>query len=147
MVFCLVRKLKKKDLKHIMKLWRELNIEAHSFIEEEYWLKNESSAEKMIQDAEVYIYEEKGKPRGFIGLNNNTVEGLFVEKDYQFSGIGKKLMKKAKSGRKKLKLYVYKKNEEALHFYLSEGFACTDIRNNPETGEEEYLMKWKKKED
>ncbi len=145
-MFQLARKLKKKDMKKVMKLWRNQNIKAHSFIKEEYWLEKTSEVEKEIQKVEVYIYEKEDEVRGFIGLKNNTVEGLFVEEGWQFEGIGKKLMKKAKSSRKKLKVRVYKKNENAIHFYLGQGFHCAKVQVDLDTGEEEYVMKWKKKE-
>lgn len=142
----MVRKLKKKDIPEVMEIWLEQNIKAHSFIKKDYWIKMASEVEKEIRNAEVYIYEKEDHIRGFIGLKNNRIEGLFVDKKWEFKGIGKKLMKKAKSKRKKLRAYVYKKNKDAIHFYLGEGFSCIKVQQDVDTGEEEYLMKWKGKD-
>ena len=139
----MVRKLKKKDISKVMEIWLDQNIEAHYFIEKAYWIKMSSMVEKAIRESEVYIYEKEDHIRGFIGLRNNTIEGLFVEKKWQCRGIGKKLMKKVKSKRKKLRVYVYKKNTDAICFYLKEGFAFEKAQLDENTGEEEYLMKWK----
>lgn len=140
----MVRKFKKKDLPTVLRLWRELNIDSQSFIEEEYWQEKYKNLEKELEKGEIFVHDEKGAVRGFIDIRNKTVKGVFVQKEFQSKGIGEKLMKRAKSKNDKLKSHVYKKNEEALHFYLREGFAATKVQKNLETGEEEYLMKWKK---
>lgn len=105
----MVRKFKKKDLPTVLRLWRELNIDSQSFIEEEYWQEKYKNLEKELEKGEIFVHDEKGAVRGFIDIRNKTVKGIFVQKEFQSKGIGEKLMKRAKSKNDKLKSHVYKK--------------------------------------
>ena len=53
------------------------------------------------------------KYRGFIGLNDEYVEGVFVSDEMQSQGIGKILLNYAKDKRNKLYLNVCQKNARA----------------------------------
>ena len=46
----------------------------------------------MLSQAEVYIYENNQKIQGFIGLNDEYIEGIFVPDEMQSQGIGKILI-------------------------------------------------------
>lgn len=46
----------------------------------------------MLSQAEVYIYENDQKIQGFIGLNDEYIEGIFVSDEMQSQGIGKILI-------------------------------------------------------
>ena len=91
---------------------------------------------EMLPRAEVYVYkgkrggagvEQSGSEReeilGFIGLNGEYIEGIFVSHEAQSCGIGKALMDHVKERKQKLLLSVYKKNRRALNFYRRETFA------------------------
>ena len=65
--------------------------------------------------------------------------------DARSGGIGKHLLQCAKQNRDSLSLHVYLKNERAVRFYKKEGFHIAGEQTDIETGEQEYLMEWKKK--
>ena len=64
-------------------------------------------------------------PLGFIGLNENHVEMLFIEPDLRGKGIGRALLDHARSSRKQMSVDVNEQNPEAVGFYLHYGFVQT----------------------
>ena len=81
---------------------------------------------------------------GFIGLNDNYIEGIFVKKTMQSKGIGKQLLNHVKKVKSTLRLSVYQKNEKAIKFYLREKFSIQSENVDDNTGEKEYIMVWKR---
>ena len=78
-----------------------------------------------LPHAEIYVHEDDCTKQidGFIGLNDDYIEGVFVKETMQSKGIGKQLLNHAKEFRLKLKLSVYQENEKAIKFYLREKLA------------------------
>ena len=62
------------------------------------------------------MYEYDTEIQGFIGLNDEYVEGIFVSGEMQSQGIGKILLNYAKDKRNKLYLNVYPKNARQYLF-------------------------------
>ena len=81
---------------------------------------------------------------GFIGLNNNYIEGIFIDSNNQGNGIGTDLLNKAKEQKESLVLSVYKKNTNAINFYKKNDFAITSKSIDKKTNEIEYTMIWNK---
>ena len=92
----------------------------------------------------VQISEKKRVIRGFIGMNGDHIEGIFVQAAERSKGIGKALIDHVKSKKDRLTLNVYQKNERALMFYLREGFKVLEEQTDHATGEKELLMAWDK---
>lgn len=51
----MIRLFEFRDLDKIMNIWLEGNLEAHSFIDAEYWNKNFDSVKSVLPNAEVYV--------------------------------------------------------------------------------------------
>lgn len=100
---------------------------------------------ELLLQTTVYVYEDNQGIRGFIGLNNEYVEGVFVSEGMQSHGIGKALLNYAKDKRSKLLLNVYQKNTRAISFYQREGFDVQNSGLDEATGEKEYVMAWQRK--
>lgn len=120
------------------------NKKAHDFIAETYWDEHFEMVEGMLGDAEIYVFEEQGQIKGFVGLDGEYIAGIFVREKEQSLGIGKQLLDFVKSLKGQLKLNVYQKNERAIKFYTREQFEIQDEQTDEATGEAEYLMLWKK---
>lgn len=142
----MVKAFKMADLDKVMEIWLKSNLEAHHFIKSEYWQKNLEEVRMLIPQAEVYVYEEKGEVKGFIGLMEGYIAGLFVVAESRMKGVGSELMAKAKALYHELSLNVYCKNQEAVEFYKGQGFVITETHIEETTQEQEYLMKWNKAE-
>lgn len=92
----MVRKLRNADVNKVADIWLDTNIKAHNFIPAEYWKSNFRSVKEALLLAEVYVYEYDTEIQGFIGLNDEYVEGIFVSGEMQSQGIGKILLNYAR---------------------------------------------------
>ena len=140
----MIRKLRKTDLDEVAYIWLNTNKKAHDFIAETYWDEHFEMVEGMLGDAEIYVFEEQGQIKGFVGLDGEYIAGIFVREKEQSLGIGKQLLDFVKSLKGQLKLNVYQKNERAIKFYTREQFEIQDEQTDEAIGEAEYLMLWKK---
>lgn len=138
----MIRRFKIDHLEAVMKIWLESNISAHDFISRNYWQENYKQVEKMLPDAEIFVYEEGDAVLGFIGLTENYIAGIFVDANSQSQGIGKALLDHVKKSSSQLSLQVYKKNSRAVRFYIREGFTVLNEQTDEHTGETELVMSW-----
>lgn len=136
----MIRKLQKADINRVAGIWLDTNLKSHSFIPAKYWKDNFELVKEMLSQAEVYIYENNQKIYGFIGLNDEYIEGIFVSDKMQSQGIGKILINYVKDKRKKLFLNVYQKNTRAISFYQREGFEIQYSGLDEATGEKDYVI-------
>ena len=140
----MIRKLRKTDLDEVAYIWLHTNKKAHDFIAETYWDEHFEMVEGMLGDAEIYVFEEQGQIKGFVGLDGEYIAGIFVREKEQSLGIGKQLLDFVKSLKGQLKLNVYQKNERAIQFYLREEFSIQSESLDSNTGEKELIMVWKR---
>ena len=140
----MIRKFEKKDINAVMKIWKNENIRAHNFIAKEYWQYNYEYVKDILPKADVYVYILDEKIVGFVGVNKNYIEGIFIDINNQHSGIGTSLLDKIKENKDNLTLSVYKKNENAISFYEKNNFIIASENIDKSTNEIEYTMTWKK---
>lgn len=140
----MIRKFKKEDIDEVMEIWKKENIRTHNFISKEYWKNNYEYVKDILPNADIYVYIMNENIVGFIGVNNDHIEGIFVDINNQHNGIGTSLLNKIKEEKEKLTLSVYKKNTNAIKFYKKNGFIITSEGIDKNTDEIEYTMTWKK---
>ena len=138
----MIRKLQKADINKVSHIWLNTNLKAHFFIPEQYWISNYEFVKEMLPQAEVYVYEDDKMIQGFIGINDEYIEGIFVSDEMQSRGIGKMLLDYIKDKKDRLQLKVYQKNVRAMSFYQREGFTIQSEEMDEFTGEKEYVMNW-----
>lgn len=138
----MIRKFEKNDIDGVMQIWLSGNLDAHSFISDEYWKSNYNLVQEQIQQADIFAYEDKGRIYGFIGIVEGYIAGIFVDKDYRNHSIGKMLIEYVKQYYDVLTLNVYRKNERAVSFYHRQGFSTVSESIDCDTNEVEYKMKW-----
>ena len=138
----MIRKLQKVDINRVADIWLTTNLKAHFFISEQYWISNYEFVKEMLPQAEVYVYEDDKMIQGFIGINDEYIEGIFVSDEMQSCGIGKILLDYIKDKKDRLQLKVYQKNVRAMSFYQREGFTIQSEGMDEFTGEKEYVMNW-----
>ena len=127
-----------------MQIWKNENIKAHKFISKEYWENNYSYVKEILPNAEIYVYVIEENIVGFVGVNQNYIEGIFVDINNQYNGIGTLLLNKVKENKTNLILNVYKKNKKAINFYKKNNFIITSESIDKNTNEIEYTMTWSK---
>ena len=138
----MIREFEKTDLEEVAKIWLDTNMKAHDFISAQYWQNHFQMVKEMFLQAEIYVYESTGRIQGFVGMNGDYVEGIFVALEAQSQGIGKRLLDFVKERKESLYLSAYEKNERAVRFYQREGFVIREERLDESTGEKEYVMVW-----
>ncbi|MDW8545501.1 GNAT family N-acetyltransferase [Staphylococcus pseudoxylosus] len=131
-----------EELDIISKIWLDANLEAHHFINRDYWINNLDQVKKMLPDSTIYVYYVENEIIGFVGLYENDIAGIFIKDSYRNKGIGKLFMEKLKNDYNTLKLYVYEKNVRATRFYLKRHFEIKCKNLEEETQEYEYFMEW-----
>ena len=95
----MIRKFEKNDINPVMQIWKNENIKAHKFISKEYWKNNYNYVKEILPNAEIYVYVLKENIVGFIGINENYIEGIFIDTNNQCKGIGTSLLNKVKENR------------------------------------------------
>ena len=140
----MIRKLLNGDIDRIADIWLKTNLKAHYFISNQYWKSNYELVKEMMSQSEVYVFEADKMIQGFVGLNDEYIEGIFVRDEMQSQGIGKLLLNFVKEKKTKLYLNVYQKNTRAIHFYQREGFEIQREGLDEVTGEKDYVMVWQR---
>ena len=141
----MIRKMQNIDINRVVDIWLKTNLKAHDFIPEQYWTSNYELVKEMVSQSEVYVFEADEMIQGFVGLNDEYIEGIFVAEEMQSCGIGKLLLDYIKDKKVRLQLNVYQKNTRAISFYQREGFIIQCEGLDEATGEKEYTMLWKQK--
>lgn len=88
----MIRELRKTDINIVADIWLDTNIKAHYFIRAQYWKGNLELVKELLLQATVYVYEDNYEIQGFIGMNGEYIEGIFVSEAMQSQGIGKILL-------------------------------------------------------
>lgn len=135
----MIREFKSADLDKVMEIWLQGNEQAHNFIDSNFFKQNFDIVEMLIPMSTVYVQDLDGV-KGFVGITENYISGLFVEQGYRRQGTGKALVNKAKQRYNELFVHVYKKNTDAVNFFLSQNFEIVSESINEESNELELLL-------
>ncbi|WP_419169672.1 GNAT family N-acetyltransferase [Negativibacillus massiliensis] len=133
-----------QDLDDIMKIWLNENLNAHHFIDPSFWKEHLDEVRTAISDSDITVLTEEERVVGFLGMNQNYVEGLFVDKVYQGKGYGLALIRSAQENHPFLQLSVYQKNTSAITFYQHCGFCILSEKTQSNQNFNEFLMEWRK---
>ncbi|MDL2323747.1 N-acetyltransferase [Ruminococcaceae bacterium OttesenSCG-928-A16] len=137
----MIKEYSPQYLDAIMDIWLSANQTAHSFISNAYWQNAYAETKQQIPKAEVFVFEQEGVVKGFVGIAGQAfVAGLFVKNEYQQQGIGQKLLAHCQKRYGRLELDVYAKNEKAVRFYQKNGFSIAATKAN--NGYTEHRMVW-----
>lgn len=139
-----------EDIKRVAEIWLEDSIRLHAFFPdaERFWRKRLPHFLQETRTALGYVCEATGAVNGFITIQNDNhyIYSLYVDFHLRGQGIGSALLKEAKKLANRLHLHVYRKDIDAVCFYIKQGFIVLDPCFGPEegTGEYKYYMEWKK---
>lgn len=141
----MIRLMQEDDIEDVLQIWLLASEAAHSFVGCSFW------AEKLGEMRDVYlpqtenwVCEEENEVVGFLSLNGNRVEAIFVHPEKQGKGVGTALMRHAKSLKGDLELNVYAENESSVAFYQKEGFQIAEEGVEPHTNCRDFLMRFTK---
>lgn len=142
----MIRNLESADLPAVSSIWLDANREAHDFIPASYWLGHQAEVRAALAQAEVWVFadEDQFKISGFVGLQGDYIAGIFIRREVRSCGVGRRLLNHVKESHHRLSLRVYEKNRRAEAFYRREGFHLLERGVDPETGEVELLLEWRR---
>lgn len=140
-----MRPMQQRDLDQVMHLWLTVNTEAHAFIPSGYWQSRAEQVRAALLQAHVLVCERNGSICALIGVQQDYVAGLFVQRQWRSHGIGHELLQAVKAQHQKLTLSVYRQNQGAVRFYQREGFVIVCTQIDPDTGAGEYHMAWSRR--
>ena len=131
----MIRLAERQDLDRIMEIWLEGNLQAHDFVDPDYWTGCFQEVREAIVQADVWVWDENDRVEAFAGMVEHYLAGLFVSGAQRGKGIGGLLLEHIKEQRFPLTLHVYSRNAGAVH-----GFGTVSEYIDPETGQPEREM-------
>ncbi|MDR0211736.1 MAG: acetyltransferase [Pseudomonas putida] len=123
----IIRQATNADHPHLLNIWLRSVRATHHFLQE-------SDIEELLpQLRDIYLpavelwvaVDAEDCPLGFVGLNENHVEMLFIEPGLRGKGIGRTLLDHARRSRSQMSVDVNEQNPDAVGFYLHYGFIQT----------------------
>jgi len=139
----MIRKMRPTEVDVVGDIWLNGNLEAHDFIDKNYWINHLDEVKEQFKQADIYVYDKQGI-QGFVGLTDNYIAGIFVKKEARNQGIGRQLLDYLKQRYDKLTLDVYVKNKNAFKFYQNNDFCISVERIDEDSNEKDYQMVWSK---
>jgi len=140
----MIRKMGPTEVDVVGDIWLNGNLEAHDFIDKNYWINHLDEVKEQFKQADIYVYDSQGI-QGFVGLTDNYIAGIFVKKEARNQGIGKQLLDYLKQRYDKLTLDVYAKNKNAFKFYQNNDFHISVESIDEDINEKDYQMVWNKR--
>lgn len=124
----------KNDIEAMMVVWESSVVATHTFLTAKDVEALKPEVRKYLQSIEhLYGYYEQ-EILGFIGIEHEKVEMLFVSGEARGKGIGKKLLQFAIDSLKVKYVDVNEQNSQALGFYQHMGFHVKDRSEFDEQG-------------
>ena len=146
----IIREYRAADFDAVTILWRisrekslpEFQLEkGHFFYEDRNYFQN-----FVIKNNQVWIVESEKQPVGFMAMNNDFIDQLYIDPDYQRQGIGKLLIDFAREqSSEHLWLYTLQINFIARTFYEKNGFVAEKFGvSPPPESEPDVEYHWRK---
>ena len=103
----MIRAYHPQDLATVLSIWLQGNLDAHPFVPVDYWRKNYALTAQLLPQAEVYVAEVHGQVVGFLGLMEELVAGVFVDRAHRGAGLGSALLRQAQERRDRPVSYTH----------------------------------------
>lgn len=91
----------------------------------------------LLENTDVTVAKATGEVIGFVAVQGDIVQALYVAHDARRQGVGKALLDAVRVGRDYISLWTFQANADARAFYGREGFA--EVEHTDGTGNDEKL--------
>lgn len=139
-----IKLMNKSQTYEVMDLWMRTTTHANPFVENNFWGKYyDVIKDKYIDEKDTYIYVKDDKVIAFTCVSeDNMIEGLFVDPEYQNRGIGSQMLDFLKSQYPILHIKIYAQNRKAFAFASKSGFIIDGAERHEHNNEVMYTMLW-----
>lgn len=146
--FYSIVKAEEKEYVELTEIWENSVKATHSFLtQEDIDFFKPKILNEYLYAVELYVYKnELGNILGFIGIDENKVEMLFILSSSFKKGIGKRLLNYVIQNRNINELDVNEQNENAVEFYKYMGFEVISRSEKDGFGKPFPLLHMKLKE-
>ncbi len=128
-----IEKLTHDDIAELSQIWVESVQATHHFLAKEDFLFYQSVVPNYLKIMDLYGIR-KHQIVGFLGVQDQTIETLFVQPNFFRQGIGKALLSYALTELNATKIDVNEQNQKALAFYVHFGFRVVSRSESDPTG-------------
>ncbi|MEK7434119.1 MAG: nucleotidyltransferase family protein [Cyanobacteriota bacterium] len=144
----IIKDYDKKYFEDCVCLFHEVYSETYSEFENRY-LEKQRFADILsiytIPNSKIYLAFFEHKLVGFVTIDGDLIENIYIKKEFQNKGIGSIFIDKLKKERKMLTTYVFMCNKKALEFFSKKGFRIlTDGFSNDEN-QPDFFLSFEKK--
>lgn len=133
-----IRKAQPEDQFALLSIWEQSVRASHDFLsEQDIHSLLPVVRDQALPNLEVWVLcDEASAPIGFMGLDDNKLEALFISPTSFRKGGGKVMLEYARKLKGPLQVDVNEQNPRAVAFYLSNGFvvagrSSTDSQGQP----------------
>jgi ribosomal protein S18 acetylase RimI-like enzyme len=133
----IIRLYRPEDFDDITRLWFEAEKVAMPKLMERMGHTLEDAREYfsrvVVTEDQIWVYERDGLPLGFLAIQGDFIDRLYVDPAYHRQGIGQALLMKARQLLPKhMWLYTHAENKMARAFYEKNGFVAEKFGVSPE---------------
>ncbi len=133
----IIRLYKTEDFDDVTRLWFDAQSAAMPKLMKrmEYNLEDarEFFQRAVVAECQIWVYEQDGKPLGFLAIHGDFIDRLYVAPAYHRRGVGQALLMKARQLLPKhMWLYTHVENKMARSFYEKNGFVAEKFGMSPE---------------
>ena len=83
----MLRQSRPEDMEEIVEIWLLASLQAHDFVDAScWWQTQEELRTRYLDDARIWVFEERGDLLGFMALVDDYLAALFVRPDRQGRG-------------------------------------------------------------
>ena len=132
-----IRPATREDYPRITTIWKDAVEATHDFLKSEDFIELQGQIVGYLDGAELYVYDDAGTMKGFLGVDGDMIDMLFVSE--RGTGIGGRLLRYAVETLGARRLDVNEQNESARRFYENKGFAMTG-RSETDSGGRPYPL-------
>ena len=147
----IIREYRNEDFDAVTILWRisrekslpEFQLEnGHFFFEDRDYFQKQ-----IVKNNQIWVVESKNYPVGFMAMNNDFVDQLYIDPNHQRRGIGRSLLNLARErSPDHVWLYTLQVNTSAREFYEKNGFVAEKFGiSPPPESEPDVEYHWRRK--
>lgn len=131
-----IRELRPEDTLATARVWHRSGLEEYTYLPG-FQKLNETKALEIFRDVivkncNVWVFESAGLISGFLAMKGTYIDRLYVDPEYQRTGIGAALIAHAKAlCPQGLELHTHQQNHRARKFYEALGFVPVKFGISP----------------